>query len=115
MYMQLFLHRLFRLPKSLWLIWQLSRISTGDMYIDCSYRLVVCKESKLVSPSGSWLGPWDYDLTGIAILEGQECNCSTQHCAPQKVSPKCAVVLLALQPEDCRAQEKMARVLQQIT
>jgi hypothetical protein len=106
--------RLWHLPKSLRELRSLPRISKGDVYLDCGNHPVVCTSSELVSPSGSWLGPWDYDLTGVSLLDGSAPrSCSAHHCAPRKVSYEFAVVWLAIEPERHKALENIWHIYEQ--
>lgn len=92
--------RLLHLPSSLYRWYALPKISVGDIYLDCGNHPVVCTESVLVSPSGSTLGPWDYDLAGVSLLDGSfPRSCSVRHCAPRKVSYDMAILWAATQPE----------------
>lgn len=88
------LRRLLQLPGNLYQWRRLPKIEVGDVYLDCGNHPVVCTEVTLVSTSS--LGPWDYDLAGVSLLDGSSPrSCSVRHCAPRKVTLDTAILWLA--------------------
>ncbi len=108
------LRRFLRLPLNLYGLWRLPKLRPGDVYLDCANHPVVCTESDLVTQSGSWFGPWDYDLAGVSLLDGSHPrSCSAKHCAPRKVSYEFAVLWVASKSERHEALENIRRIYEQ--
>lgn len=95
--MLLWLGRLIDLPRNLYRWYRLPKIRVGDTYISCGNLAVLCTESTL--SASSWLGPWDYDLVGVSLHDGEtRSSCSASHCAPQKETWSVALLWAVTSP-----------------
>ncbi len=95
---RLTLWRLVHLPQSFWRLYCMwrNRFRVGEIYLDGFHHPVVVTESCAISPSGSRLGPWDYELAGISLLDGSSPRSSSvMHSAPERVSYQLACLWLA--------------------
>lgn len=91
----LFFRRLTDFPSNLHRFWKLPRFKEGGIYLDCGWHPVVAIEVTLTYCS--LLGPYDWDLEGISLLDGGgPRGCSTRHCAPRKLSFPAAEHIVSL-------------------
>lgn len=91
----LFIRRLIRWPQSLYRFWKLPRFKEGDIYLDCFWHPVAVTEVTLTY--WSLLGPYDWDLAGISLLDGTSPRgCSVRICGLQKLSYPVAEHIVSL-------------------
>lgn len=65
----------------------------GDIYLDCDYHPVIAAE--IVRFRTSQPGYWDADLAGVSMIDGSfPRSCSLRHCAPCKLSPEDAMLIV---------------------
>lgn len=92
---RMFTHRLINFPRNLKDFRKLPRFKVGDIYLDCGWHPVVATE--VTWTGNGWLGPWDWDLAGVSLLDGSSPrSCSVRHCAPVKIDYSAAEHIVAL-------------------
>jgi len=91
---RLFLRRLVSLPWHVYQFGKLERFRVGDYFLDGFGHPVFITEVTLFY--SHWLGPWDLELAGVSILDGQTKSASVKHERPPKLGYETALVFVVL-------------------